>query len=154
MVQSPWVVGRESGDHRLTVTDRSDGETLHRVEMRTIWPMVAVNTDEWQGYSGLPGLGRFRSTVCHTGRERARDDSGDEVHEVHVNPLQGLRTGMRNFLRTFRGVSKTYLYQYVAMFEWGYNARRALPGFLWAILGVSSDTTRPTSATASTPVCG
>ena len=106
--------------------------------------MAAVNTDEWQGYNGLPGMGRPRSTVCHAEREWARDDDGDGVREVHVNTLEGLWTGMRNFLRTFRGVSKKYLYQYVAMFEWGYNVKRATPGFLWAILGVRSATNWPT----------
>jgi hypothetical protein len=44
------VVGRESGTLRLTVTERSDGETLQRVVRRATWPMVTVNTDEWGGY--------------------------------------------------------------------------------------------------------
>jgi transposase len=113
------VVGRESGHVRLTVTERSDGETLERVVMRASWPMVTVNTDEWGGYNGLPGMGRTRPTVCHADHEWARDDDGDGVREVHVNTLEGLWTGMRNFLRLFRGVSKKYLYQYVALFEWG-----------------------------------
>ena len=47
---------------------------------------------------------------------------------------------MRNFLRPFRGVNKAYLYQYVVMFEWSYNAKRATPGFLRALLGVESAT--------------
>jgi transposase len=64
------VVGRESGKLRLAVTERSDGETLQRVVRRATWPMVAVNTDEWQGYNGLPGMGRSRSTVCHAERGR------------------------------------------------------------------------------------
>jgi transposase-like protein len=135
------VVGRESGKLRLTVTERSDGETLQQVVMRATWPMVTVNSDEWQGYNGLPGMGRTRATVCHAAREWARDDDGDGIREVHVNTLEGLWTGLRNFLRTFRGVSKKYLYQYVAMFEWGYNVKRATRGFLWAILGVRSATT-------------
>ena len=135
------MVGRESGQLRLTVTERSDGETLQRVVMRATWPMVAVNTDEWQGYNGLPAMGRERPTVCHADHEWARDDDGDGVREVHVNTLEGLWTGMRNFLRMFRGVSKKYLYQYVAMFEWGYNAKRATPQFLWALLGVRDATT-------------
>ncbi len=41
----------------------------------------------------------------------------------------------------FRGVSKKYLYQYVAMFEWGYNVKRATPRFLEALLGVRLTTT-------------
>jgi transposase len=135
------VVGRESGHVRLTVTERSDGETLEREVMRASWPMTTVNTDEWGGYDGLPVMGRARATVCHAEREWARDDDGDGVREVHVNTLEGLWTGMRNFLRAFRGVSKKYLDQYVAMFERGYNVKRATPSFLWAILGVRSATT-------------
>jgi transposase len=109
--------------------------------MRATWPMVTVNTDEWGGYNGLPAMGRSRPTVCHAEGEWARDDDGDGVREIHVNTLEGLWTGMRNFLRPFRGVNKQYLCQYVAMFEWGYNAKRATPEFLWALLGVNSATT-------------
>ena len=135
------VVGRDTGHVRLTVAEHSDGPTLERVVTRATWPGVTVNTDEWGGYDGLPGTGRARRTVCHAAREWARDDDGDGVREVHVNTVEGLWTGLRNFLRTFRGVSKKYLYQYVAMFEWGYNAKRATREFLWAVLGVKSATT-------------
>src|SRR5262245_28115488 len=138
------VVGRQSGTLRLTVTERSDGETLQRVVRRATWPMAVVNTDEWQEYNGLPGTGRLRATVCHAQREWARDDDGDGIREVHVNTLEGLWTGLRNFLRPFRGVSKKYLYQYVALFEWGYNAKRATLAFLRAILRVESATKCPT----------
>jgi transposase len=138
------VVGRDSGQLRLTVAEHSDGPTLQRVVRKASWPMATVNTDEWRGYNGLPAIGRDRSTVCHAAREWARDDDGDGVREVHVNTLEGLWTGMRNFLRPFRGVNKKYLYQYVAMFEWGYNVKRATPEFLWALLGVKSATTCPT----------
>ena len=144
-------MGRESGNLRLTVTERSDCETLEQVVMRATWPMVTVNTDEWGGYNGLPAewggynglpaMGRSRPTVCHAEGEWARDDDGDGVREIHVNTLEGLWTGMRNFLRPFRGVNKKYLCQYVAMFEWGYNVKRATPEFLWALLGVKSATT-------------
>jgi len=37
-------------------------------------------------------------------------------------------------------VSKKYLQQYVSMFEWGYNVKRATPGFLRALLGVRAPT--------------
>ena len=118
------VVGRDSGHLRLTVVEHSDGPTLQKAN----WPMVTVNTDEWQGYNGLPAIGRSRSTVRRGAREWARD--GDGVREVHVNTREGLWTGMRNFLRPLRDVNKKYLYQYVAMFEWGYNVKRATPEFL------------------------
>jgi transposase len=128
-------VGREGGQVRLSVTERSDGETLDTVVRRASWPMVEVNTDEWCGYNGLPAMGRSRATVCPAAGEWARDDDGDGIREVHVNTLEGLWTGLRNFLRPFRGVSKVYLYQYVAMFEWGYNVKRVTEAFVCALFG-------------------
>ena len=97
------MVGRESGRLRLTVAEHSDEATLKRVVRKASWPLVTVNTDEWRGYNGLPGIGRDRATVCHAEREWARDDDGDGVREVRVNTLEGLWTGLRNFLRPFRG---------------------------------------------------
>jgi transposase-like protein len=138
------AVGRESGRIRLTVTERSDGETLEAVVRRASWPMVTVNTDEWCGYNGLPEMGRSRAAVCHVAGEWARDDDGDGVREVHINTLEGLWTGLRNSLRPFRGVSKVYLDQYVAMFEWSDNIKRVNEAFRWALLGVRSATVCPT----------
>ena len=97
------AAGREGGPIRLTVTERSDGETLEAVVRRASWPMVTVNTDEWCGYNGLPEMGRYRTTVRHLAGERARDDDGDGIREVHINTLEGLWTGLRNHLRPFRG---------------------------------------------------
>ena len=99
-------------------------------------PGATVNTDEWGGYNGLTAMGRGHATVCHKAGEWARDDDGDGVREVHDNTLEGLWTGLRNFLRPFRGVSKKYLPRYGAMFEWGYNVKRATASFLRALLGV------------------
>jgi len=66
----------------------------------------------------LAEMGRGHATVCHTVGEWARDDDGDGIREVHDNTLEGMWTGLRNHLRTFRGVNKEYLHQYVAIFEW------------------------------------
>lgn len=49
-------------------------------------------------------------------------------------------TGLRNHSRIFRGVNKKYLHQYVAIFEWSYNVKRATPEFLRALLGVRQPT--------------
>jgi transposase len=138
------VVGRDSGQVRLTVTEHADGETLEQVVRRATWPMVTVHTDEWQGYNHLPAMGRRHATVCHTAGEWARDDDGDGIREVHDNTLEGLWTGLRNFLRPFRGVNKKYLHQYVALFEWGSNVKRATVEFLHALLGVRHPTSCPT----------
>ena len=92
----------------------------------------------------MAGMGRRHATVCHAAGEWARDDNGGGVREVHDNTLEGLWTGLRNFLRPLRGVSKKSLYQYVALFEGGYNVKRATPEFLRAIFGVESATKCPT----------
>ena len=108
---------------------------------------TTVNTDEWSGYHRVgKRQGGAHRTVDHSGPKYtwAIDADGDGVREVHCNTLEGLWTGLRNFLRPFRGVSKKYLYQYVAIFEWGYNVKRATFGFLWALLGVRSATSCPT----------
>lgn len=138
------MVGREGGQVRLTVAAHTDAVTLRGVIAGRTRPGAMVYTDEWRGYHGVTALGRGHATVCHADREWARDDDGDGVREVHDNTLEGLWTGLRNFLRPFRGLNKVYLHQYVAMFEWGYNVKRATPGFLRALLGVGTTTTCPT----------
>jgi transposase-like protein len=132
------VAGRESGRVRLTVAANSDRTTLDRVVRRATEPTTRVNTDEWQGCNGLPAMHRPRSAVCHAAGEWARDDDGDGVREVHCNTLEGLWTGLRNFLRPFRGVHKKYLHQYVAMFEWSHNVKRVTATFIRAMLGVEA----------------
>ena len=113
------VVGRESGQVRLTVTARPDGETLRGVVGESTRPGATVYTDEWVGYDGLPASGLGPATSCHAERGWARDDDGDGVREVHCDTPEGLWTGLRDFLMPSRGVSKESLRQDVAMFEWG-----------------------------------
>ncbi len=137
------MVGRESGGVRLSVERHSDGATLNRVAREATSPPARVNTDEWRGYHRLAETGYSRASVCHAAGEWARDDDEDGVREVHVNTQEGLWSGLRNLLRTFRGASKKYLYQYVALFEWGYNIKRVTPQFIRAVLGVPITTFRP-----------
>jgi transposase len=132
------VVGRTSGQLRLRVEHRADGPTLQQDVRRATWPMTTVNTDEWAAYAGLPALGRGHVTVCHAAGEWARDDDGDGIREVHINTQEGIWTGLRNFLGPFRGVNKIYLHQYVAIFEWGFNLKRATGEFIRALLGVAA----------------
>lgn len=98
---------------------------------------ATVNTDEWRAYNHLPDHGRIHKTVCHAphAREWARDDDGDGIREVHNNTTEGIWTGLRNFLRPFRGVHKKYLDQYVAMFEWSHNAKAATLEILRRMFG-------------------
>lgn len=130
------VVGRESGAIRLEVCHHSDRATLQPfVEERTS-DTATVYTDEWQAYDHLPERGRSHASVCHTPgqREWARDDDGDGVREVHCNTMEGVWTGLRNFVRLFRGVNKEYLGQYVAVFQAGYIAKAITPALLRAMM--------------------
>jgi transposase len=136
------IVGRQSGEGRFEVVDHADRATLEKFVTGMTTPGAMVYTDEWGGYDHLPELGRKHSTVCHTPgrREWARDDDGDGVREVHNNTLEGIWTGVRNFLRIFRGVHKEYLGQYIAIFEWGNKIKTVTLEFLHAFLGVKVDT--------------
>jgi hypothetical protein len=73
--------------------------------------------------------------VCHAAGQWARDEDGDGVNEVHCNTLEGIWTGLRNFLRRFRGVNEVYLAQYVAVFLWAYNIKTVTDDFLRVLLG-------------------
>ena len=55
--------------------------------------------------------------MASTGGMRTETTS---VRSTQVRP-EGIWTGLQGFLRRFRGVSKTYLAQYVAVFEFLYN---------------------------------
>ncbi len=73
-------------------------------------------------------------------------DDGDGVREVHCNTMEGIWTGLRNFLRPFRGVNKVYLEQYVIMFEWSYNLKTVTDEFLRILLGAKGTTKSVTRA--------
>jgi hypothetical protein len=72
--------------------------------------------------------------VCHSKKEWARDDDGDGIREVHTNTIEGLWTGLRNFLRPFRGVSKHFLSGYVAIHEFAVNLKRVTVDFISSLV--------------------
>ena len=130
------LVGRERGQVRLRVGQHTGCTVVEPfVEGQTV-DQAIVNTDEWNGYNPLAQSGRQRKRVfpSATPPEWARDDDGDGVREVHVNTLEGLWTGLRNFLRPFRGISKHFLSGYVALFEWAQNIKRLTAEFLQTML--------------------
>jgi transposase len=137
------AVGRDSGRLDLKVVRRSSrAELVDDFVLPATAESATVSTDEWGPYASLPGHGRRHATVNHAKREWARDDDGDGEREVHDNTLEGIWTGLRNFLRPFRGVNKVYLAQYVAIFRWSYNLKAVTPGFLRTLLGLSTKTNR------------
>lgn len=126
-------VGRRSGQVRLRVVKRTDGKTLRKHIQTFTCAGAAVNTDEWRGYTQLQ---RKHSTVAHGLNEWARDDDGDGIREVHINTMEGLWTGVRNFLRPFRGVHKRHLSQYIAMCEFSINVKKITPQFIAALVSL------------------
>ena len=131
------IVGRSTGQVRLKVVKNSTRKTLEPKVLHATRPHTVVNTDEWGAYRHLSAAQRHHKTVCHTPGQRcwARDEDGDGIREVHHNTMEGIWTGLRNFLRPFRGVHKKYLDQYVAIFEWDHNLKRASIEFLQVLLG-------------------
>jgi transposase-like protein len=134
------AIGRETGAVALLVADDSTRRTLHGFVVDETQADCVVTTDEWPAYDQRPRTGRTHRTVHHGkrgDREWARDDDGDGVREVHCTTMEGFWTGLRNFLRPFRGVSKWFLAQYVALYAALHNYS-ALPAlFLRALLGPS-----------------
>lgn len=125
------VKGRESGEIRYSVEQRSDTETCLKVIRAAVGDKVEMlNTDEWQGYARVEvEIGIAHATVRHgqagkDEREWARDDDGDGIREVHCNGCEGAGAGLRTYLRMFRGVHKRYLAQYVATYEAMTQAKR------------------------------
>lgn len=144
------VVGRQSRRLRLRVLRRAFRATLEGLVVPATRPGTMVYTDEWGGYRRLPEAGRRHATVNHAAGEWARDDDGDGVREVHCNTLEGIWTGLRTFLRHFRGVNKVYLEQYVMMFEWSYNLKAVSDEFLRVLLGSRATTGKRAGQRATT----
>ena len=111
------------------------GPTLEDHVHRFTLPDCHVYTDEYDSYNGIA---RSRSKVAHGKKEWARDDDGDGIREVHTNTNEGMWTGLRNFLRPFRGVHKRYLCGYVAVHECSVNLKRISPAFISALVNVHS----------------
>jgi transposase len=125
------VLGRETGQLRLRVVDDTRSVTLCALVEQFTHSDALVYTDEYQSYHALQ---RVRDTVCHALREWARDDDGDGWFEVHTTSEEGMWTGLRNFLRPFRGVHKRYLYQYLAVYEFQVNLKAISPSFIAALV--------------------
>ncbi len=121
------TVGRQTGQVRLRVTLNTKQVTLLQHVERFTRAGSHIYTDEYASYNTVD---RPRSMVAHGQKEWARDDDGDGIREVHINTIEGLWTGLRNFLRPFRGVSKHFLSGYVAIHEFRVNLKRLTVEFI------------------------
>jgi transposase len=129
------TIGRETGQVRLRVTTDTTGRTLQAHVHHFTREGTHVFTDEYDSYNGIE---RVRSTVAHGQAEWARDDDGDGIREVHTNTAEGMWTGLRTFLRPFRGVHKRLLSGYVAIHEFRINLKRISISFIAALVGMHS----------------
>jgi len=128
------VVGRTSGQLRLTVCENTPQRTIQPKVERATAKTATVYPAESSAYNPLVETGRSHPTVGHSQKEYARDDDGEGVREVHCNPMAGIWTGLRNFLRPFRGVQQKYLAPYVAVFEWAHNLKAVTATFLQLVM--------------------
>lgn len=126
------TVGRESGQIRIEVKMDTKKKSLNEQIDAFTLPGNTVNTDEWRGYNDVSKKKREHKTVCHAEKEYARDDDGDGIREVHTNTSEGIWTGLRNFLRIFRGVHKKFLHLYCACFEIKHNYKKIIPQVIQA----------------------
>ena len=110
---------------RYFVRHHANAATCREVIEGVVPPGATLYTD---GLSGYVTVGKERCSVhgrvFHSKYEWARDDDGDGVREVHCNGCEGMGAGLRTFLRGFRGVSKRYLDDYVAVYEAASNSKR------------------------------
>lgn len=127
------VVGRSSKALRLWVLRNSTKTQILPLIGKVLRKGTLVHTDEWSAYHDLPIRGFDHRAVSHGKGEYARDDDGDGTFEVHNNTMEGIWTGLRNFLRPFRGVSKWKLGGYVALFMAIYNHKNVSPQFIAAM---------------------
>ena len=136
------VVGRTSKRLRLRLARRMWGVALIGFVTASTRPGATVHTDDWGAYRGLTAAGRVHVAVSHSGPHTtwAQDRDGDGVREAHSNTIEGIWTGVRIFLAAFRGVSKWYLAQYAAVFEWTYNTKRVTGEFVRALLNAPAFT--------------
>ena len=125
------MIGRESRQVRIRVMKNTQGKTLCPFVERFTQAEATLYTDEYDSYNRLQ---RIRHTVCHGKNEWARDDDRDGVREVHLNSNEGGWTGLRNFLRPYRGVHKAYLSGYVAIYEMAVNHKQVSPAIVSALV--------------------
>ena len=126
--------GRESKQIRLEVCLGARINQIQPLINARTQKGCLVNTDQSGAYNRVSSNQRKHKTVNHGIGEFARDEDGDGFYEVHCNSCEGLWTGVRNFLRKFRGVSKKYLAQYIAIFENNFNRKNHVHNLCRAML--------------------
>lgn len=128
------TIGRQSQRLQLTMAPDSQNQTLVPIFSDQIAETATLFSDEAYHFLALDDEVGTQHTLDHNQNEFARDPDEDGFHEIHSNTIEGIWTGLRNFLRRFRGVHKVYLPQYVAMYEWSFNLKEVTKDFLRLLL--------------------
>jgi transposase len=136
MYQNAGEKGREHPD-----PDDPPRRRANQVKGHGTWdndrPPVAGVVGRESGVIGLQVCQHSdRQTLQPFVEAHTRDDATvyTDVREVHCNTMEGIWTGLRNFLRPFRGVNKTYLNQYTATFQVAHNSKRIALALLRAMM--------------------
>ena len=132
------MVGRESGEVRLEVLGSAGAAESGEFVAESCLSGTTVNTDDWVGYNRVGGRhDRVHVTVDHSGPRGpwALDVDSDGVRVVLCNTMEGPWTGLRDFLRPSRGVSKWYESEYVSMFEWRHHIKEVTDELLRVMFG-------------------
>ena len=108
------------GEVRLVVLRNVQTDTIRPFIEQAVARGARFYTDGYGIYHYLTEAGYQHETVNHSAGEYARG-------EVHCNTMEATWSWLRQYIRTFRGVSKVYLPLYVAQFEFFYNRRHDHP---------------------------
>ena len=122
------------GQVRIVLLENVPPPTIRPRIAATIQPGTVVNTDASVIDEALPRWGYVRQRVCHSRGEDARDEDGDGVHEVPVNPMAGFWALLRSWLRPHRGISQEKLPLYLRCFEFVHHVRRRGRAWLGSLL--------------------
>jgi transposase-like protein len=102
-------------------------EVTGNVKTHTIKPIITARvkvgseffTDEYNIYNFATQAGYQHRTVNHGAGEYARHDPDGAC--VHCNTMEGIWSGLKNFLDHFRGISQRFLHLRVARYEFLHN---------------------------------
>ncbi len=91
-------------------------DSISGLVCRTVSYGSRVYTDDYAAYSPLKEHGFMHESVCHSGREYARDD-------IHVNNCECITNLFKLWLSKFMGINKFNLQLYARTFEFLHNHR-------------------------------
>ncbi|WP_320041301.1 transposase [uncultured Desulfobacter sp.] len=81
------------------------GVTIESLIKSVVLPGTFILTDEYEIHNRLIEWGDKRKSVNHEAGEYARNEDGDDFHEVRVNTMENFRSLLCGWLRLHRDIS-------------------------------------------------